>query len=112
MKFYRYEARTYAVLSDDEYVSPKISIPELELMEFNLHKETPKGYWIGYGKSYQNLRSYSRWVSKTSRKRYAYPTKEEALQNYILRTERRIKILKNQLYDCQFSLKNAKAIKL
>ena len=120
MKFYRYEARTYAEHDfDGELVSPKISIPELQLMEFNLHKETPKGYWIGYGHlSYgywtgrPNLRSNSRWVSKTARKRYAYPTKEEALQNYIKRTERRIKILKNQLYDCQFSLKNAKAIKL
>lgn len=113
MKFYRYEARVYAELDrDGEFIPPRIRIPKIELMEFNLHKETPKGYWIGYGNFYFGLRSHSRWVSKTSRKRYAYPTKEEALDSYIKRTERRIKILKTQLEECQFGIMNANAIKL
>lgn len=109
MKFYRYEARVYAELDrDGEFVSPQIPNPKIELMEFNLHKETPKGYWIGYGHPDNGLQSYDRWVSKTSLKRYAYPTKEEALNNYILRTEKRIKILKSHLEICEYALIKAK----
>lgn len=112
--FYRYEARTYAVLDrDGDYVSPLFPDPKIELMTFNLHKETPKGYWIGHGLyAPDNLRANSTWVSKTAKKRYAYPTKEEAMNNYLKRTERRIKILKNELLTCEIALRKAKKIKL
>jgi len=111
MKFYRYEAVVYAVHDHDgELVSPRIRIPEMVLHTYNLHKETPKGYWIGYGHPDNGLQSHSRWVSKTAKKRYAYPTKGEALNNYIKRTEKRIKILKGQLEECEHGLMKAKAI--
>ena len=112
--FYRYEARTYAVLGmDGDYESPKFPNPKIQLMTFNLHKETPKGYWIGYGfYAPDNLRANSTWVSKTARKRYAYPTKEEAMDNYIKRTEKRIKILKNLIWECEIALRKAKEIKI
>jgi hypothetical protein len=113
MKFYRYEARVYADIDyDGEFVSPTIRIPKIELITLNLHKETPKGYWIGYGQVSDGFRSHSRWVSKDGRKRYAYPTKEEAMNNYIKRTEKRIKILKSQLEECEYGLMKAKAMKL
>lgn len=114
MKFYRYEAVQYASLGiDGDYESSKFPNPVLELREYNLFKETPKGYWIGYG-NYSvgypigNLKSNAHWVSKTAKKRYAYPTKEEALNNYIKRTERRIKILQYQIDSCKISLNLAK----
>jgi len=111
MKFYRYEAVVYAELDrDGEFCSPSIRIPKIELTTLNLHKETPKGYWIGYGHPDNGLQSHSRWVSKTAKKRYAYPTKEEALFNYIKRTEKRIKILKGQLKECEYGLMNANAM--
>lgn len=89
MKFYRYEA-----YQQGEHFPNTM----LRLVEFNLHKETPKGYWIGYGHNEPGqLRSDSRWVSKNGRKRYAYPTKEEAMNNFILRKQREIKILKARL---------------
>jgi hypothetical protein len=99
MKFYRYETVEYAVMdSEGEYMNPTYPNPKLEVREFNLFKETPKGYWIGYGSmNYGTLRSNGKWVSKTSKKRYAYPTKEEALNNFILRTEKRIKIMEWQV---------------
>jgi len=114
MKFYRYEAVVYADIDHDgEFVSPRIRIPKIELRTYNLHKETPKGYWIGYGYYAPNmLRGNSTWVSKTAKKRYAYPTKQEALTNYIKRTEKRIGILKSQLSECEYGLINAKKIKL
>jgi len=108
MEFYRYEAIVYANIDHDgEFVSPRIRVPKIVLTTLNLHKETPKGYWIGYGHPDNGLHGHSRWVSKTAKKRYAYPTKEEALTNYIKRTEKRIKILKSQLQECEFGLMKA-----
>ena len=110
MKFYRYEARVYAEIDcDGEFCSPAIRIPKLELHEYDLLKETPKGYWIGYGGFGFSSLCWKKWVSKTAKKRYAYPSKEEAMTNYIKRTERRIKILKSQLEECKHGLRVAKA---
>lgn len=101
MKFYRYELETSVSIGDDNSVLRFRDI-QLNLNKYNLHKETPKGYWIGYGyNEVGSLRSYSKWIPKVSKKRYAYPTKEEALINYMKRTEKRIKILESNLYDCK-----------
>lgn len=109
MKFYRYEAVQYAVIGDDgEYTSSSIPNPKLELREYDLLKETPKGYWIGYGSLSYSKYNWKKWVSKTSKKKFAYLTAEEALINFIKRTERRIGILDNQLLACKISLSIAK----
>lgn len=103
--FYRYEAVSYASMgSDGEYYSPRIPNIQVHLREYNLHKETPKGYWIGYGVPFEGYKSDSRWVSKNGKKRYAYPTKEEALTNFIKRNERRVKILKAQALSCEIAI--------
>lgn len=110
MKFYRYEAVSYASLDHDgEYVRPSYPNVKIVLTEFSLHKETPKGYRIGYG-TLDSFHGDSRWVSKTAKKRYAYPTKEEAMTNYIKRTERRVSILKAQLLRVEIGLGQAKAM--
>lgn len=112
--FYRYEAVQYASLGiDGDYESPKIPNPKVELREYNLWKETLKGYWIGYGDLGEGkLRSNGRWVSKTSKRRFAYPTKKEALENFIKRNERRIKILKYQAWSCELAVMTAKSMLL
>lgn len=107
MRFYRYEAVQYSSISDDDYRLPHFSNLKLELKEFKMFKETPKGYWIGYG-GFESLLGHQRWVSKTAKKRYAYPTKEQALLNYIKRTERRIEILESQLWASETALKKQK----
>lgn len=112
MIFYRYEAVQYANIDHDgEYVRPYYPNPTIELRKYNLHKETLKGYWIGYGHP-DGFHGDSRWVSKTARKRYAYPTKEEAMLNYIKRTKRRIEILRAQLKISEIALNKAKGMKL
>jgi len=109
-RFYRYEAVEYAVLdANGEAVSPTFPNPKIELREYVLHKETPKGYWIGYD-GFSSISSYQKWVSKTAKKRYAYPTKKEALYSFIKRTERRIKILSGQLDSSKYALQKAKNI--
>lgn len=105
--FFRYESVEYATIGiDGEFTSPKFPNPKLELKIFNLHKETPKGFWIGYG--YSGLKSPLKWVSKTAKKRYAYPTEQEALINFIKRNERRIEIIQYQIDSCIIGVNIAK----
>lgn len=103
MKFYRYTAVEYATYDSlrDEYVSPLFPDPRIECTEYELVSETPCGYWIRqrYGNKF--------WVSKTARKRYAYPTKQEALANYIARTKRYIQILSSRLDSAKVALARA-----
>lgn len=109
MNFYRYEAVQYASMGlDDEYVRSGFPNPRLELRTYNLFKETSKGYWIGYGTFHELC--WKKWIPKVSRKRYAYPTKKEALTNYIMRTKKRIKILQYQIDSCKIGLDFAKNI--
>lgn len=65
-------------------------ITQVELRCFPVTKETPKGYWI-------SVFGTRKWVSKTARKRYAYDTKEGALESFRIRTTRRISFLKRDL---------------
>jgi hypothetical protein len=104
MEFYRYDWCTYATLDiDGEFKVPKLALPSLVKHTYVLIKETPKGYWIGYYKHSKPIC----WVSKTSRKRYAYPTIPEALTGFIKRTERRASILKHTLDKCNAAIRLA-----
>ena len=104
MEFYRYEITTYFMGGtdvDSEYTISSFPATELKLKTYPLLRETPQGYWISlYGLSY----SPKKWVSKTGRKRFAYPTQEEALNNFIRRTEKRVKYLENDLSSAQRGL--------
>jgi hypothetical protein len=103
MKFYRYKIVHYASMDmDGEY--SRSSFPSLVCETYNMFKETPCGYWIGFGDIDGLHSSWKKWVSKTSTKRFAYPTQEEALQGFIKRTEKRIKILNSQILSCNFAL--------
>jgi len=100
MKFYRYEIMvTASSASDDYYVGTHV---HLTLNEYNLIKETPKGYWISFGIS--GLRSPKKWIPKESKKRFAYPTKEKALNYFIIRTKRRIDHLLSNVGNCKDAL--------
>lgn len=110
MKFYRYEAVQYAEHDfDGELVAPIYPNPVIVLREYVSLQETPKGYWIGHRENYFG---WKKWVSKTSKRRFAYPTQEEALQNYLKRTERSIKIMTNFIEYQKVALHKAKEIKL
>ena len=89
---------------DGEYERSRFPSPTLICDEYDLFKETPKGYWIGYGHFGKLHSSWTKWVSKTARKRYAYPTKEEALVNFKARTKKRMEILHYQALSCSLAL--------
>ena len=96
-KFYRYDA----------YTSVGDSI-RLHLQEYEVVKETPCGYWIqeAHSEEYANLfgQPMKYWVSKTSKKRRAYPNKDAALESFIHRKRCQIGILKEQLRIAKESL--------
>lgn len=83
---YRYEGQ------EDVHWEP-IATYKIVLKTLQIIKETPKGYWI------RDHIYWKRWVSKDGRKRYAYPTKAEALNNFKLRKEKQQKILKSRLNE-------------
>ena len=60
---------------------------------FEMIKETPCGYWIRLFHSFND----KKWVSKTAKKRFAYPSREDAITSFKARKERQIKILEAQL---------------
>jgi hypothetical protein len=103
MKFYRYEEMAYE------------SGPQIREVIFHLVKETTCGYWIHPRANFKkgDLEFYPwqkpKWVSKTSRKRFAYPTQEEALKGFIARKVRQVGILRYKLRDAEQLLKMARA---
>jgi len=93
MKFYRYEALNY------------IYGPKLILKEFKGIKETPCGWWIGTTPDFLSLpEDGKRWVSMSAKKRYAYPTIEQAQINFRARKNREIGILRAQLDSAEHQL--------
>lgn len=80
----------------------------INLHTFDLLKETPCGYWISKydtGGFYWGVQKENkRWVSKTSRKRFAYPTKEEAKVNYMARKNRQVIIYTARLERARLAL--------
>ena len=91
--FYRYDQHLYE------------SGPRVCLIEFKMWSETPCGYWIIPQWDYEG--EFKRWVSKTARKRYAYPTIEEALTSFKARKKRQIIILTYQLKNAKKALEIA-----
>lgn len=97
MKFYRY------VIKNAEHT------PLVSLLEFDLLRETPSGYWIVPDWMYRHddwKEQHKKWINKRSRARFAYPTKEEAMVNFIKRTERRVMFLKHDLTRCERALRS------
>jgi hypothetical protein len=95
MDFYRYEDKAF----EDG--------PMIFLIKLAMLKETQCGFWIQRTADYPFEKSKKRWVSKTSRKRYAYPTKEEALKGYIARKRHQVAIYRNKLDHAETCLQIA-----
>ena len=96
MKHYRYEDRVYSTCSisvsgNETYGTTPV---KLECYDFEVIKETLCGYWISFA-------STKKWVSKTSGKRYAYPTKQQALEGFLRRKSTQIKIYSAKLARAQ-----------
>jgi hypothetical protein len=103
-RWYRYEIVRYSN-GVDEFDDP---LPghsvAVEVRDFMVSRHTPKGAWI---KTYSGD---ERFVLKDARKRYACPTKEEALDSFIARQRRRISILEAQAEDSKIGIRIAEGL--
>lgn len=74
--------------------------PKLSKRTFEVLGETPCGYWIKlfyWGDD-------KKWVSKVARKRFAYPSEQEAMRSFKARKRRQIEILEGQLNHARQAL--------
>jgi len=98
MKFYRYDMMRYT------------TGVQLTLIKFRLLKETPCGYWITM--DFDTFYGWKKWIPKVSKKRYAYPTQQEALNSLIRRKELHLRYLKRDQQDINEVLQQALKIRL
>ncbi len=72
------------------------------LLTYKILQETEQGWWVPF----PGNKKSKKWISKTSRKRFAYPTKEEAMVNYIARKKKETRIYHYRLERVQKILKD------
>jgi hypothetical protein len=84
-KWYRYQDS----LGGDDW-GTHVSV---HLFEYTVVKETPKGVWLALFE----FSSLKRFVLLDARKKFACPTKEEAMESFLARKRKQVKILSNQL---------------
>lgn len=105
MKLYRYEDVQYAG-SLDEYdnIIPGSGTLRIHLREYLVLRETPKGVWI-------NHHGKEKFVLNRSKKRFAHPTKEEALKSFKRRKKSQLLHLEHQLARAKKALFMAENLK-
>lgn len=102
--WYRYDDIRYAAPLD-EYENPmgpgRVAV---ELRSYQVQRVTPKGVWLSryYGSP--------RFVRLSARKRFAYPTPEEALASFMARKLRQLSILHAQAENVEQALAAGKAL--
>jgi hypothetical protein len=103
-RWYRYEIVRYSN-GVDEFDDP---LPghsvTVELRGFMVLRHTTKGVWIKTGAGDE------RFVLKNARKRFACPTKQEALDSFIARQRRMISILEAQVKDSRIGIRIAEGL--
>jgi hypothetical protein len=96
--WYRYQAFRQSYGTDEWDESTGYHI-RLSCFEYRVIKHTPKGVWLQ-----QPYCPKNKFVLKNAKKRFAYPTKREALISYIARQKRRLSILRSQIEDSKMGL--------
>lgn len=87
MTHYRY-IREYPLMED-------MGQKRIELIEFETVKETDCGYWIREKSG--NAYSKKRFVLRLGRKKFAYPTKKEAFNSFVIRTKKSLGYAKRDM---------------
>jgi len=100
---YRYEDVVTCSAYDDDYTysSTYSYNVKINLREFLITRRTPKGMWImpRYSRGEKH-----RFVLLGTRKKFACLTKEDAMESFIKRKEKQIRILKTQLNHVEIAL--------
>ena len=104
--YYRYDLES--TFFDDFNLSSKDDDFKLVCRKFRVIKNTPKGCWVDKS---QYVSFHKRFILNSSKKKYCYPTQEQALDAYIFRKERQISILIEQKLTAEIGLRLAKKLK-
>jgi hypothetical protein len=89
--WYRYEDLRHADVNEFDDIGP--TYVKLHVRTYKVSKVTPKGVWL----SYFHIGGICRFVLLEARKRFAHPTKEDALESFKARKAKQIRILEKQL---------------
>ena len=95
-RYHDYRVAEY-IYDDDSFTSSKTKVV---LQEVPVNHYTPKGVWLDWGGP--------KFVLKDARKRFACPTKEEAMVSFMARKKRQRGILKAQLVHVEDAIEIAK----
>jgi hypothetical protein len=90
---WRCEAKRYSYVIDADADRYGTTDPQLEMRWWAVERYTPKGAWV-----------CGQFVLLTGRKRWACPTEQEALESFIARKRKHIRILSSQLSRAQADL--------
>lgn len=102
--WYRYDDIRYAAPLD-EYENPVgPGRVEVELRSYQVQRVTPKGVWLS------RYFGDPRFVRLSARKRFAYPTPEEALESFVARKTRQLSILQAQAEKVERALAAGRAL--
>lgn len=103
--FYRYKIDYVGTWTNDD-CSSLDSRPVLSVGRYCLLKETSKTWCVVAEWDTSCYRKH--YIRKTSKKKFAYPTIEEAANSFLIRKKRQVKILSEQLDRARLSLEMAK----
>lgn len=73
---------------------------EVYVSKYPVMKHTPKGVWL-------DIYDQKKFVLRDARKRYACPTMEEALESFVARKKRQIRILSTRLRHAEDAIMKA-----
>ena len=107
-KYYRYvdyRESDYFRFFDDYQDHPGTSHVCVRCDEFKVVRRTKKGVWImlGYGFAHQGLR----FILSGTRKKFAAPTKKEAMESFVARKKAQLRIYEARANQARESLKLA-----
>ena len=104
--WYRFEDQRYAPsLNEFDEAVGRGSL-KIHLYTYLVLKHTPKGVWINASPRFSF--GHKKFVLKDARRRFACPTKEEALESFFARKKRQIGILRTRADDAEEALLKAK----
>ena len=112
--WYRYVEHTESsgyFTEDGDYYSTGPGKVVIQLREYKVLRHTPKGVWIECFEVNRFDRP-ERFVRIEARKRYACPTREEALESFIARKKRQASIYSARLRTAKTAIKMAEKVKV
>lgn len=110
--WYRYEDVHYAAPADEFGDSLGHGSCEVRLREFEVLRTTPKGVWLSMALGEFRIISepLERFVLRDARRRFACPTKEEAMESYKARKRAQIRIYKARAARAERALNAAEFV--